>query len=263
MFSFFSQKQAVEHFTTPCCGRTVNTVMRRRHNAKRITMRIKDGDLHLTAPPRVSGHEARRFIAKHEHWIEQNLRQWDAQVFAQKTAPPAIFYHGEKLPVIWLACPNHRGKSRVTAQENLTIHTPNDSRLQPWSVLEAWLKQQARENIAESLAEVLPQMNEPPAPFTIRDQKTRWGSCSTSRRLSFNWRLIMAPPLALHYVVVHEAAHLIHHDHSPRFWAKVAEIMPDYKQHQRWLKTQGKELFIPLEKRLMMLKASTDSEKNQ
>ncbi len=259
MFSFFSNKPSVEHFTTAAFGRTINTVMRRRRNAKHITLRVRGGDLHLTAPPRASRREARHFIAKHEQWIEQNLRQWDALVFAQKTAPPAVFYHGEKLPVVWLACPKHRGKSRVTLQEQLTIHTASDSRLQPWSILESWLKQQARENIATALGEVLPQMNEAPAPFTIRDQKTRWGSCSTSRRLSFNWRLIMAPPLALHYVVVHEAAHLIHHDHSPRFWAKVAEIMPDYKQHQRWLKTQGKELFTPLEQRLMMLKATTES----
>lgn len=78
--------------------------------------------------------------------------------------------------------------------------------------------------------------------IAIRDQKTRWGSCSTSGTLSFNWRLIMAPPEVLDYVVVHELAHFSHMDHSKAFWSTVEKVMPDYDIHRKWLNDHGQEL---------------------
>lgn len=80
--------------------------------------------------------------------------------------------------------------------------------------------------------------------IVIRDQKTRWGSCSTSGTLSFNWRLILAPPEILDYVVVHELSHFKYMDHSPQFWASVEAILPDYKLRRDWLKEHGRELHI-------------------
>lgn len=78
--------------------------------------------------------------------------------------------------------------------------------------------------------------------ITIRDQKTRWGSCSSKGTLSFNWRLMLAPPAVLDYVVVHELCHLMHMNHSKAFWNAVEEIMPDYKIHRKWLKENGNKL---------------------
>lgn len=80
--------------------------------------------------------------------------------------------------------------------------------------------------------------------ITIRDQKTRWGSCSSKGNLNFNWRLMLAPPKVLDYVVIHELCHRKEMNHSPRFWAHVASIMPDYKEHRQWLKANGKTLTI-------------------
>lgn len=79
---------------------------------------------------------------------------------------------------------------------------------------------------------------------TIRDQKTRWGSCSTSGTLSFNYRLMFAPPRVLDYVVVHELCHLTHMNHSRDFWNLVGSVMPEYKEHRAWLKRHGRELNI-------------------
>lgn len=78
--------------------------------------------------------------------------------------------------------------------------------------------------------------------ITIRDQKTRWGSCSGRGTLSFNWRLILAPPEILDYVVVHELCHLTHMNHSKEFWGLVSKVLPDYKVRRKWLKENGHTL---------------------
>lgn len=80
--------------------------------------------------------------------------------------------------------------------------------------------------------------------ISIRDQKTRWGSCSGKGTLSFNYRLMLAPPRVLDYVVVHELCHLTHMNHSKAFWNMVESILPDYKEHRKWLKENGHTLHI-------------------
>ena len=80
--------------------------------------------------------------------------------------------------------------------------------------------------------------------ITIRDQKTRWGSCSSTGTLSFNYRLMFAPPRVLDYVVVHELCHLTHMNHSREFWNLVSAVMPDYQKYKAWLKEHGQELNI-------------------
>ena len=78
--------------------------------------------------------------------------------------------------------------------------------------------------------------------ITVRNQKTRWGSCSQTGTLSFNYRLMMAPPEVIDYVIVHELCHLTHMNHSKAFWNQVADILPDYAQRKQWLKAHGHEL---------------------
>lgn len=80
--------------------------------------------------------------------------------------------------------------------------------------------------------------------ISIRDQKTRWGSCSSKGTLSFNWRLMLAPPVILDYVVVHELCHLTYMDHSAAFWKKVEAVCPDYRAARKWLKDHGHELTL-------------------
>jgi predicted metal-dependent hydrolase len=75
-----------------------------------------------------------------------------------------------------------------------------------------------------------------PKELSFRSQKTRWGSCSASGNLSFNWRLIVAPPEVIDYVIVHELAHLKHHNHSQNFWGLVASVLPDYRNLRKWLR---------------------------
>lgn len=103
-------------------------------------------------------------------------------------------------------------------------------------------REEARRKIEERVAFYHPLTGGRYTSVTIRDQKSRWGSCSSRGTLSFNYRLIFAPLPVLDYVVVHELCHLTHMNHSREFWDKVASIMPEYKVHRQWLKDHGQEL---------------------
>lgn len=110
------------------------------------------------------------------------------------------------------------------------------------SAEEAVYRAQASEVFARKAAYYAARMGVTYNKITIRDQKTRWGSCSGKGNLNFNWRLVLAPVPVLDYVVVHELAHRREMNHSSRFWDVVGEIMPDYQIHRRWLRDHGGSL---------------------
>ena len=110
--------------------------------------------------------------------------------------------------------------------------------------LEKQYRKVAEEYIAKRVEHYITQTGGSYKRITIRDQKTRWGSCSSNGGLSFNWRLMLAPPRVLDYVVVHELCHLTHMNHSRDFWNKVESIMPDYRVYRDWLKKNGSSLTL-------------------
>lgn len=112
------------------------------------------------------------------------------------------------------------------------------------AALEKRYIQAARDYFPKRAAYFLPLTGGSFTRITIRDQKTRWGSCSAKGTLSFNWRLMLAPPAVLDYVVVHELCHLTHMNHSKAFWALVESVCPDYRTHRKWLKEHGQELIL-------------------
>ena len=106
------------------------------------------------------------------------------------------------------------------------------------------LSRKALERIRQHLEYYAPKLGVSYGRVAIRDQKSRWGSCSAKHNLNFNWKLIMAPPRALEYVVIHELCHLIEFNHSPRFWRLVEGQMPEYEAWKKWLKAHGSELGV-------------------
>ena len=107
------------------------------------------------------------------------------------------------------------------------------------SVTVQYYRRHARKVLLEKTAYYAAQMGVSYGRIAVKEQKTRWGSCSSQGNLNFNWKLILMPEEILDYVVVHELAHLIEMNHSPRFWAEVARILPDYERRREWLKQNG------------------------
>lgn len=123
------------------------------------------------------------------------------------------------------------------AAQNESKYTPEQR-----AGLEKRYRQAAKEYIPKRAAYYASELGVSYGRIRIAEQKTRWGSCSFKGTLSFNWKLMLAPPKVLDYVVVHELCHLKEMNHSPRFWKLVEEIMPDYKEYKKWLKENGNTL---------------------
>ena len=123
----------------------------------------------------------------------------------------------------------------------LTLPDPEDGEAVR-AALKSALSALALRRIRERLEYYVPRVGRAPGRVAIRDQKSRWGSCSQKGNVNFNWKLIMAPPQALDYVVVHELCHLYEFNHSPRFWQLVARQMPDYEVWKKWLKGHAEDL---------------------
>jgi predicted metal-dependent hydrolase len=110
-----------------------------------------------------------------------------------------------------------------------------------------WLRERAAEAIERDIARHAEALRVAPSSVTLRDPRTRWGSASKNGRLSFSWRLVLAPPAALETVVIHELAHLRYFGHGPRFWGLVASRRPDHLDWRRWLRDHSVELHSALD----------------
>ena len=137
-----------------------------------------------------------------------------------------------------------RRTGRLAGDEyHLTLPEPgSDAAVR--AAIKSTLSAMALKRIRERLDHYIPRVGRAPGRVAIRDQKSRWGSCSQKGNVNFNWKLIMVPPPALDYVVIHELCHLYEFNHSPRFWALVERQMPDYGVWKKWLKQHTGDLYI-------------------
>jgi predicted metal-dependent hydrolase len=130
-----------------------------------------------------------------------------------------------------------KGK-RVLIRED-EIEVPGD---RPGRVLQRFLRELARDRLAAASDHYAAALGRPYARITLRDTRSRWGSCTSDGGLMYSWRLILAPPEVLRYVAAHEVAHLAEMNHSPAFWAQVERLYGDYQGPRSWLKSQGGRL---------------------
>ena len=207
--------------------------LRRSDRARRMTLRVgrTDGRVTLTMPRGAALGEGRAFVARQRGWIAR-------QVAAVPPSHPVRV--GGTMPLFGEAVPVVAGTGRAARWTDGAVAVPPDDRAGPRVAL--LLKRLAHDRLAARVAHHAAALGRAPGRITLRDPRSRWGSCSGRGDLMFSWRLAMAPPAVLDYVAAHEVAHLLHMDHSPRFWAAVARLMPDHAPRRLWLRREGAAL---------------------
>lgn len=191
---------------------------------------------------------AAQFLGQREPWLRRHLAR-QAQVAAELATRGGardggvVPFRGRLRRVrVVPAVSGVRRSDIVVFDDELVVHRVAAERRPDATIIEAWLRAEARRVIDAAVSEHAAAMDVRPAAVTLRDPRTRWGSASRSSRLSFSWRLILAPPEALETVVCHELAHLRVFGHGPRFWALVARRRPDHAVWRRWLHDHATEL---------------------
>ena len=232
----------------PVASRFVGAIaytVRRSERARRARLVVTPEGVELVVPRRMPLEEAAAFARERRGWLERALRRLDSALEAH---PPARVADGAPLPYL-----GHQLHLRVVIQPGrrrprvrrrgdvLEVVVGSRAGQGVQAAVERWYRAQARE-IGRRLDDATARAGTSYGRLAIRDQRTRWASCSTSGTSSFNWRLLLAPAEVLDYVVEHEVAHLDVPDHSPRFWRLVAQRLPGYRESRDWLRRHGSSL---------------------
>lgn len=205
--------------------------LRRSARARRLTLRVSrtDGRVTLTMPRGVPEAEAVDFARLRENWIRKHLDTRPEVV--DVTIGAAIPVLGEMRHVV-------AGQGRKVVLRDAELAVPGAPE-QVGRKAQAWLKQLARSELAYASDQYAAKLGRSYGRITLRDTRSRWGSCTSDGGLMYSWRLIMAPAEVLAYVAAHEVAHLAEMNHSPAFWEVVEKLYGDHAPPRRWLRTEG------------------------
>ncbi|MCX6023540.1 MAG: SprT family zinc-dependent metalloprotease [Chloroflexi bacterium] len=225
-------------------GHALVYILRRSARRRTVGLLVDHQGLTVTAPTRMPVREIEEAIERKAAWVRTKLAR-----SAELPAPPAprTFVAGEALPyrggVLTLATLPPQGARPNVRRNGETLEV----RATPEKVeaaVRAWYLQEAAVVFAERLAYYAPLVGKAPRRVTIKDQRRRWGSCSSKGDIALNWRLLLAPPDAADFVVAHELCHLHRMDHSAEFWALVAAVQPSYEAQRAWLRDYGPTLAL-------------------
>lgn len=205
--------------------------VRRSTRARRVRVTVDPrGGVEVVLPRRVAERAAAQAVVELRPWIDRRLAEV-AEVRERLAARAGtVPYLGETLRLA-----PEPGRTRVHRRGGVLRVPAGDAR----PALERWYRRAARAEAAPRLDAAVAALDTAYTRLTIRDQRTRWGSCSAEGAIAINWRLLLGPPEVLDYVVWHEACHLVVHDHSPAFWALLEARTGDHRQARRWLRING------------------------
>ena len=216
--------------------------VRRHAGARRLTLRVSRTRraVIVTIPLQCDLNEAGSFISRNIDWVRERL---------DNLPDPVLFVHGSAMPlrgephaiVFTGSGPSRLVELNRTAAPRPEICVPGTNATAE-KRLRGWLFDEAKRDLDSAVMVHAKRLNVQPKRIVVRDQTTRWGSCSTTRVLSFSWRLVLAPPAILEYVAAHEVAHLAEMNHGQRFWALVRKTLPDFETSKRWLQVYGLDL---------------------
>lgn len=252
-----TRTDTTQRATMMVAGRDVQVVLKANKRARRMILKVDPvrREVTITSPSVGGFSKALAFARKHEDWVAAQL---------EDLPEPVPFIDGAIIPVRGdphqiVHDPDGRARAPVHV-EGRQINTDPDlplfatSQPGPTKLIVSgkpehlsrrvtdWLKREARRDLEEATLTHAAAYGAAPSRITLRDTASRWGSCSTSRVINYSWRLIFAPPYALDYVAAHEAAHLIEHNHGPKFWKLVRTRIDDIERAKVWLTQNGADL---------------------
>ncbi len=217
--------------------------VRRHPGARRLTLRVSRTrrTVIVTMPSSCDLYEAGAFLSRNIDWVRERLGSLPEPVGLDDGA--LLPLRGEPHQVMFATS---RGSHGPVSRSEATDGTPcivvhGHAEHAPRRLFD-WLIAEARRDLEARVADHAAKLGVKPRRIAVRDQSSRWGSCSTTGTLSFSWRLVLAPPLILDYVAAHEVAHLAEMNHGARFWALVERTMPRMDEARRWLNVYGIEL---------------------
>ena len=216
-------------------GRDVDLSVRVNRRARRISLRVDpaDGKVVLVLPASRARAEGLRFAETKAAWLLARLddvpprRPFADGAVAPLLGTPHVVRHEPQGCGVRV----EDGEIRVAGRAEHVARRLKD-----------WLKAEARRDLSVRALSLAEKIDERVTNVTVRESRTRWGSCTRGGRLSFCWRLILAPEHVIDYVVAHEVAHLRHMNHGPRFWKLVGELCPGHADARIWLRAKGAEL---------------------
>jgi predicted metal-dependent hydrolase len=222
----------------------VHYTIRRSPRAKhiRITISAHDGVV-VTFPSRLRRYvNPDDFLREKQDWVLRHMTKLAPAARAQElTSGSRVSIYGREYTVSIIDCMTSRPQIELAGSE-LRVALPVGYAGEVKDAVKQWIRKQAVPVIEREAQSLAPRIGVAYKRLTIRDQRTKWGSCSRSGNLSFNWRLILFPPDVLRYVVIHELCHLRHFNHSQRFWQLVGQHDPNYRNAIEWLKTHGLQI---------------------
>lgn len=211
----------------------IDITLRHSARAKRLSLRVSrlDGRVTLTLPKRAAEREGIAFLQSKEDWLRHHLK--DLRPIQSVTVGGTVLYQGEPVKIT-----TSQAKGAQIGAGVIVVRPTRPVGAQ----VKAILRHQARDALAVASDTYAARLGRSYSRLTIRDTRSRWGSCSAQGVLMYSWRLIMAPPAVLDYVAAHEVAHLVEMNHQPEFWAIVAGLCPNYRTHRQWLRDHGDQL---------------------
>ena len=221
-------------------ARPVRLCLVRNRRARRYILRLRpDGAARVTVPRGGTEAEARQFADQHRGWIEKQLQRQAAQPAQAKCwrLGSEILFRGQNVRLE----AGTNGETGLLRFADQIVPVPNlDGDLR--GAVERHLWRLAAGELTARLLELAAVHQAPVRRVTVRNQRSRWGSCSRRGTVSLNWRLVQTPPFVRDYILLHELAHLSEMNHSLRFWRAVERMCPDYLEAERWLKQHSKLL---------------------
>lgn len=208
----------------------IAVLLRRSARARRVSLRLSqlDGRVTLTLPKRLPEREAIAFLREKESWLRTHLAA---------RADDVIVAPGARLPVLGVERVVILAPGRALRLTDEALLVGGETRIA--ARVQGWLKAQARDRLAEASDRYATALGARYTRLTLRDTRSRWGSCSSSGGLMYSWRLILTPPEVLDYVAAHEVAHLAEMNHSPAFWNTVTQLYGDWQAPRSWLRDHG------------------------